>query len=55
MKSTARIHANFSLPLVFLEKIIMINGNSQIKAITAKENRENIAKSSIVFILNYLH
>jgi len=47
MKSTARIQASFSLPRVLLEKIIEINGTSQIKPIINKNTSENTAESSI--------
>lgn len=52
MKSTAKTQANFSLPVVFLEKRIDINGISQTIAMIAKIKSAVIAESSILFSIN---
>jgi len=49
MKSTAKTQASFSLPVVFLEKRIEINGISQTNAMIAKIKSAVAAESSILF------
>jgi len=55
MKTTAKIQANFSLPVVFREPIMIKIGNSQKNPIMAKAINTNIAESSILkhFVMHF--
>lgn len=51
MKITAKTQANFSLPVVFLEKRIDIRGISQTNAMIANIKSEVTAESSILLFI----